>query len=81
MRNHERAGASEPKSDTVEVRILRNCVISVTPYRDVESLQGGHTVISRINDKTMRGEVVELPREEARLLLRHGIAEVTADLI
>ena len=63
--------AAEEK--TVEVRLLRNYVPEHPEVRDAEHPD--------VFVKRMAGEVLKLPRTEAKRTIDLGIAAVTADLI
>jgi hypothetical protein len=60
----------EVKPDLVEIELVRGYVprAAIPAHNDVFK-------------KLQPGTVVELPREEARHLLREGIARINADLI
>jgi hypothetical protein len=68
-------GATEAEK-LVEVRLLRNYVPLnaefVTPEEDPNT---------KIYVKRLAGEVVGLPRSEAKDVIAKGIAEITADLV
>jgi hypothetical protein len=77
--NNDAAGATgaTDELDLVEVRLLRGySPIYGARYEDRESL-----VVSRIFEKRWPGEVLQLPREEARRALKLGIATIDGDLI
>jgi hypothetical protein len=82
--NNDAAGATgaTDELDLVEVRLLRGySPIYGARYEDRESLQGNQVVVSRIFEKRWPGEVLQLPREEARRALKLGIATIDGDLI
>jgi hypothetical protein len=75
------AGAPSAKEDLVEVRLVRGYVPLDGTYDERESLQGDRVLVSKIYHKRMPGEVLALPRVEARDILRKGIAVIDGDLV
>lgn len=71
------AAEADKTEKLVEVRLLRNYVPINAEYSTTPD--DGHT--TKIYTKVLAGEVVSLPRSEAKRVLDLKIAEITADLV
>ena len=66
----------------VEVRLLRNYVPREGEFHiSADDLYAGTPRESKLYIKRLAGEILTLPRDEAKAVIAAKIAEITADLI
>ena len=74
--------ATPTDNKLVEVRLLRNYVPRDGEFHiSADDIHAGTDRESKLYIKRLAGEIVTLPRDEAKDVIKNKIGEITADLI